>query len=263
MSEIQIGTQEQTLKSNKTFFHKKKKKTNKFNKVAAISWALLYFVLIVGLCVSGTWVYFKSHFSPIYISGNSMNPTLNGGTNGKHDFGYIETSESIINSIERFDIITTFYPFEDKDYDQPYVKGSQPKEGAFHKIKRVIACPGDTFTIRDNILYFIENNAEVKAEIDFEHRKSDSNPVDFIKNKIGDENGYLTLGEDEYYVMGDNWLDSRDSYAVLGESGGGPIYKENIIGVLIMIIGTCELKTGSNGESVVTNKEYRYPTFYK
>jgi hypothetical protein len=46
MSEIQIGIQEQTLKPNKSFLNKKKKKSAKFNKVAAISWALLYFVLI-------------------------------------------------------------------------------------------------------------------------------------------------------------------------------------------------------------------------
>ena len=46
------------------------------------------------------------------------------------------------------------YPFEDKDYDQPYVKGSEPKEGAFHKIKRVIAVPGDTFQIINNNIYY-------------------------------------------------------------------------------------------------------------
>lgn len=238
---------------------KLRKEKRKNSKTIAILWSLLYFALVIGLCISGTWIYVKSNYYPIYISGNSMNPTLRGGTKGPHDFGYIDSSSAIIDGINRFDIVTTFFPFAEEDYAQPYVHGSKHNEDASHKIKRVIAVPGDTFTIRNNIIYFLEDEKEVEAQIDFQYNYSTYTPVDFKTNGIGDENGYVTLKEDEYWVMGDNWPDSRDSYASKNESGGGPVYKENIVGVLIVIVGTCEVT--SDGK--IINKKYETPRFFK
>ncbi len=44
----------------------------------------------------------------VYVDGSSMSPTLNGG--GKTEFGIVDTHSSAINNINRFDIITTYYP---------------------------------------------------------------------------------------------------------------------------------------------------------
>ena len=45
-----------------------KKTKKKESKLGAILWALLYFGLIVGLCLSGTWAFVKYYYYPIYVS---------------------------------------------------------------------------------------------------------------------------------------------------------------------------------------------------
>ena len=242
------------------------KKAKKNSKLFACFWAVAYASLTIGLCLSGTWAFTKFYYYPIYVSGPSMEPTLNGGTrtdDGRFDFGYIDTHQIVIDSINRFDIVTTFYPFASEDYTQPFVKGNESLETAKRKIKRVIGLPGDTLTIRKNSLYLLdkETNTETLCELPFDVWNSDTpgyerfNVVDFKTKGYGDENGWLTLAEDEYWVMGDNWIGSRDCYS---DTRGGPIYKENIVGVLIAIVGTCLVKN-----ETIYDKQYTLPRFFK
>ena len=238
-----------------------KKAKKKENKFVAIAWAFLYFLLTITLCLSGTRTFIQFYYYPIYISGDSMEPTLNGGTdysNPRYDFGYIDTSRKAIDSIDRFDIITTFYPFSAEDYNQPYQHNQDTLSGAKHKIKRVIALPGDTFTISNNVLIFRNNETgeDEPCELPFETITSqNSNRVDFKTKGFGDEEGFVTLAEDEYWVMGDNWVGSRDSYS---DQKGGPVYYENIVGVLIAIIGTCKVQNEQ-----IYDKQYTFPRFFK
>lgn len=240
---------------------KRNKNKRKDNKVMAIVWAFLYLILTVTLCVSGTRTFVQFYYYPIYISGNSMEPTLNGGsegTNRRYDFGFIDTHKAAIDSIDRFDIITTFYPFSAEDYPQPYEAGSKLLNNAKHKIKRVIAVPGDTFTIANNVLIFrdAQTGEDEVCDLPFEIIKSDgTNRVDFKTKGYGDSEGFVTLNEDEYWVMGDNWVGSRDSYS---DQKGGPVYYENIVGVLVAIVGTCNV---INDE--IVDKKYTTPRFFK
>ncbi len=82
-------------------------------------------------------------------------------------------------------------------------------------IKRIIACPGDEINIfydNDEGCYRTEVNGEVLNE-------------DYINEPMesaGDYDYPLTLGEDEYFVMGDNRnvsADSRDAYIGTFERG--------------------------------------------
>lgn len=238
--------------------NKQKEKNTKFH---AIFWSIVYLSLVIALCISGTWAFVKFYYYPIYVSGPSMEPTLNGGTDSRSrlDFGYIDTNSNAIDNIDRFDIITTFYPFSSEDYELPYVPGSKTIEGATHKIKRVMAIPGDTFTIRNDEMFLLVDGVEEKVDFPFKVKNAtnvgNGKKRDFISKGFGDENGYITLKENEYWVMGDNWLQSKDSYS---DTRGGPIYRENIVGVLIAIVGTCLVK-----DNEIYDRQFTIPTFYK
>ena len=257
MTEFEIGLSEKVDHFEPKQKGRKRRK-GKRSKFSSIFWCSLYVFLVFGLCISGTWTFIKTYYYPIYVSGSSMAPTLHGGTgDGIHDFGFIDTNKSVLKNLQRFDIVTTFFPFSSDDYNLPYKIGDKPKEGASHKIKRIIALPGDTFTIDDNEIYFLENGELTKAQITFDRLLDRTNPVDFKDNNIGDENGFLTLKDNEYYVMGDNWPDSRDSHQP-NDSLSGPVYFENIVGVLVAIVGTCNI---SNDQ--IINRKYHFPRFYK
>lgn len=92
-------------------------------------------------------------------------------------------------------------------------------EKSHYYVKRVIAVPGDTVQIKDGVLYL--NGKECKEEIDCENME-----------EAGLAAEALTIGEDEYFVLGDNRNNSEDSrYANIGN-----VKKEHIIGKAWFII---------------------------
>jgi signal peptidase I len=129
------------------------------------------------------------------VNGSSMQPTLNDGDNL-----IVDKISYRFKDPERFDIIV--FPFT-------------YKEGTYY-IKRIIGLPGETIQIDEEGTIYI--NGEVLQEsygreiISEEHRGLAAEPI--------------TLGEDEYFVMGDNRNNSSDSR--LPEVGN--IKREQIIG---------------------------------
>ena len=125
-------------------------------------------------------------FSPVMVDGDSMEPTL---TNGD----YLILNK--FSSIERFDIVV--FPPPDQD-DTQYVK-------------RVIGVPGDSIEYRDDVLFL---NGEPTEQIFLE----DSLQKDATIYTSGDFTlltlfGVDTVPEGQYFVLGDNRLNSRDSRA--------------------------------------------------
>ena len=92
-------------------------------------------------------------------------------------------------------------------------------EKSHYYVKRVIAVPGDTVQIKDGAVY-------VKGEL-FEEKTQE----EAIENAMMAENEIL-VGEDEYFVLGDNRNNSEDSrYASIGN-----VKKEHITGEAWMIV---------------------------
>lgn len=92
-------------------------------------------------------------------------------------------------------------------------------EKSHYYVKRVIAVPGDTVQIRDGALYL--NGEEYEEEIDCE-----------TIQEAGLAEEELTIGEDEYFVLGDNRNNSEDSrYANIGN-----VKKEHIVGKAWFIV---------------------------
>ena len=208
-------------------------------------WAILYFVITVGLIISSCFLFKKYYYQSIFVSGTSMQPTLNANysTTGRCDFGIIDTHAKRINEINRFDIVTTYYPWDSKDYslsEGSFVPGSKPEENASYKIKRVIALPNETFKLTNNELYLKSGSDFIKIEMPFERK------LDNVYNNTKE----ITLKDNEYWVMGDNWKISQDCYDVMQ-----PVYKENIVGVLVAIQGTCKVSK-INGVETCIDRQY-------
>lgn len=208
----------------------------------------LFTIFFVAALIVGNVVIFHNlYYRSFFVNGQSMYPTLNGnatysnGTligqkppsgslNGATvDYGIMDTHEYTKQGIRRFDIIVTKYSETD----------------ASDKIKRVIALPGETF-------YFVSTQKKEATNGDLYVIPEGASEGVFVPQNFGDEeilrdkdyfgvnipniDNPLTLGADEYYVLGDNRDHSSDS-----SSSYGPIKYEWIEGVAIALEGTCTL----------------------
>lgn len=236
---------------------------NTKKKITSILWAFAYFAVLVCALISSTVIFHNNYFSLVYVDGVSMQPTLN--NNGVTEFGIVDKHSSAINNIQRFDIITTYYPIKYNsstgslsDYSYIAENGKEiftdftdpdhevhVSSTASFKIKRVIALPGEQFKVQ-------EKGVEIRTKNE-DGSWGDSTFYEYtFKHKYGDKTNdtYRTLGEDEYWVLGDNWGSSLDSNAL-----NMKVLKDNIQGVLVAIEGTCKV-VKSNGKIQIKNKKY-------
>lgn len=84
-------------------------------------------------------------------------------------------------------------------------------------MKRIVACPGDELLIGYSNIW-INHKIYPENYISYENEGW---------NDFGEYDVEITLGDDEYYIMGDNRKDSEDSRHF------GPIKKEQIKGLII------------------------------
>ena len=148
-----------------------------------------------------TWLIITFVGQRTEVSGPSMEPTLQNGNNLITDKITYRFKDP-----ERFDIVVFPYRYEKATY----------------YIKRVIGLPGETVRIdQDGTIYI---NGEVLEE---HYGKEVIDP-----NHIGIASEPITLGEDEYFVLGDNRNNSRDSRY----SDVGNIKKCDILGRAFMRI---------------------------
>lgn len=167
--------------TNKEIFDENNKESDneqpdKKKKIGAVLLDLVIYGLIIYVCL---------FFVPEYVlqrtqvEGPSMENTL-------HDDDYlmVEKISYHLDALKRFDIIV-FYPY-----------GRENKEEYF--VKRLIGLPGETIQIKGEDIYI---NGEVIEE------NYGKDPITYA----GIAKEPITLGEDEYFVMGDNREISFDS----------------------------------------------------
>ena len=127
------------------------------------------------------------------VDGYSMEDTLQDGDNL-----IVDKISYRFSDPERFDIVVFPYKYEEKTY----------------YIKRIIGMPGETIQIDDDGTIYIDG--EVLQE---------SYGREVMKNP-GMAEKPITLGEEEYFVLGDNRNESKDSR----DPSVGIILQEDIVG---------------------------------
>lgn len=149
---------------------------------------LVYVAVVVGI----TYLIITFVGQRTYVSGSSMENTLSDGDNLIVDKVTYRFSDP-----KRFDIIVFPFRYEEKTY----------------YIKRIIGLPGETVEIQDGNIY-------IDGEI-----LNESYGREVMKS-AGLAADPVTLGEDEYFVLGDNRNDSMDSR----DPSVGKIHRDEIIG---------------------------------
>ena len=163
-------------------------------------WSLFKSVLLAMILVFviNTWF-----FKPVEVIGSSMYPTLKDGQQGLSSVIALNTQ-----GINRFDVVVV-------------------KTDSDFLVKRVIGLPNEKLMFKNDYLYI---NDEIVNQ-DF----LDSNYVKQMKENgsfFTTDFGPITLGPDEYFLMGDNRqvsIDSRYSHY-------GPFKKEAIISKYMLIL---------------------------
>ncbi len=128
----------------------------------------------------------------VEISDDSMYPTLS-----DEDRVIVEKLSYEFSDPKRFDVVVFPLEYQEDAYS----------------VKRVIGLPGETVQIRDGVIYINGNQLD------------DSYGYETIKNPGLASEG-VTLGEQEYFVLGDNRNDSIDSR----EPSVGNVSRSEMIG---------------------------------
>ena len=153
---------------------------------------ILSFLIDVAVVVGASVLIIHFVGQRTYVSGSSMENTLSDGDNLIVDKITYRFSDP-----QRFDIIVFPFRYEDRVY----------------YIKRIIGLPGETVQITDGDIYI---DGEILQE---------SYGREVIKDS-GLAAEPIVLGEDEYFVLGDNRNDSTDSR----DPSVGVIHRDEIIG---------------------------------
>jgi len=132
-------------------------------------------------------------FQPFFVKGESMKPTFENG-----DYIIVDEISYRFRNPKRGEVIVFKYP---KDTSQNF-------------IKRVIGLPGETVEIKDG-----------KVEIYKNGRIQTLNELNYLSSGLWTQgNLRVSLGKNEYFVMGDNRLFSYDSRRF------GKVPRKDIIG---------------------------------
>lgn len=132
-------------------------------------------------------------FQSIYMVGSSMNPTIEDGEKRT-----VHKAAYWLSAPDRYDVVA-----------YRLIENS----GEYYDIKRVIGLPGETVSIHDGQVYI---NGVVLSDM----------PSDDYIFTAGLAESEIVLGDDEYFLMGDNVNNSQDSRFV----NIGNVRKAEILG---------------------------------
>lgn len=182
-------------KKGKKKARKKSENPEDINIVKELLSLIIYIGLVILLC------YFVIHFVGCRsrVDGTSMMPTLS-----DNDNLWVDKLSYRFGDPKRFDVVIFNY-----DEDTTYVK-------------RIIGLPGETVRIDQDGNIFINEQL----------LKEDYGMETILPTNLGRANQPVLLGEDEYFVLGDNRNNSQDSrWADVGN-----VNRKDIVGKVILRI---------------------------
>ena len=172
-------------------------------KKQGIKYELLDLLKTFIICFIAVFLLTTFGVKPVRVDGRSMYPTLEDG-----EVGLMNVFSAKFTDIDRFDVVVAYN-----------------EESGENWVKRVIGLPGDTVYAKDDVVYVnglpIEEPYLDTDYVNQIRERGDYFTQDFDK---------ITLGEDEYFLMGDNRVVSYDSRRV------GPFKRDDIKGKGIFIL---------------------------
>ncbi len=154
-------------------------------------------------------------FQPFFVQGSSMMPNFeNGEYLVVNEFGFKQTEIGASGS--PFFTVSPFYVLPRQE---PIVFRS-PQNPDLYLIKRVIGLPGETVRIERSKVFIVNEAHPDGYELDEKAYLSSSVITTDMKP--------ITLGADQYLVLGDNRMNSLDSRVF------GPVSKELIVGRVLL-----------------------------
>ena len=167
---------------------KKKVEEKEYSLKREIISTVVYLMAVVAL----TFLFVQYVGQRTHVNGDSMNVTLQDGDNL-----IVDKLSYRFKDPERFDIIVFPYQYQEKTY----------------YIKRIIGMPGETLQVIDGMVYI---DGEM---LDESYGKE-------VMDYAGIASEPVELGQDEYFVLGDNRNNSSDSR----DPSVGIIHGDQIIG---------------------------------
>lgn len=149
---------------------------------------IVYILIIVGL----TYLIITFVGQRTRVSGSSMETTLSDGDNL-----IVDKISYRFGEPKRYEIIVFPYQYEENTY----------------YIKRIIGLPGETVQVMDGYVYI-------------NGQKLDENYGNEVMQDSGIAGEPITLGEDEYFVLGDNRNHSADSR----DDSVGVLHRKDLLG---------------------------------
>ena len=134
-----------------------------------------------------------------------------------------QSMEPVIYIGDRVLVNRLIYEFKTPDYGDLIVFKPNGNENAHYHIKRVVGKPGDTVTIESGRVF-------INGEVLVEEVQTDS-----MEDAGLAEEG-VTLGEDQYFVLGDNRNNSEDSRS----ADIGNVNQKDILGKAWFVISPGE-----------------------
>lgn len=162
-------------------------------------------------------------FQVIRVDGASMNPTLL-----HNERLFVTVADVRLNGVERGDIVICHYP----------------NRGRTNFVKRAVAVPGDQ-VYRENgvthVVYEVTDENGVTQTVDemLDERAALNSVLNALMGGASDDYAPYTLGENEYFVVGDNRYNSHDSrdWNDANPNGDvGPITKDMLVGKVRHVI---------------------------
>lgn len=173
---------------DKEVLEKSKVEEKEYSLKREIISTILYLLIVVAL----TFLFVRYVGQRTHVNGDSMNVTLEDGDNL-----IVDKISYRFKDPERFDIIVFPYQYKEDTY----------------YIKRIIGLPGETVQVIDGMIYI---DGEILEE---SYGKE-------VMSYAGIADNPIELGEDEYFVLGDNRNNSSDSR----DPSVGNIQKDQIVG---------------------------------
>ena len=246
-------------------------------KFQMIFYPTLYFAMAVAMVFTGCFIFQRNYYINVYVSGSSMSPTLIGGGEwGRNHYGISDNHRRTLSNLKRFDVVVTYYPSSWGSSDESY------------KIKRVWGFPNETITMSfedetynfkvtkdEKVTYTVDAKVSDKtysfnnvsntyrvATFNTEYRTFDTrvlrtaymdNPssINYERKSFS-----VTLKENEYFLMGDNWTGSSDSYSNMGSSQR--ITFDLLQGKVIAIQGTAKVVNNELTDKQKTKDRYYF-----